>query len=226
MIAPQPRAARAPLRLLHGALPALVACSEYQVREPDALPTAEAPAIPATIYGNPPDWQTCEPGFAGHYTNLTADEMGVAAPDTGVEDALDPTALDWWDPSRPSIADFDPSLDFGANWWPLDEGIEGDPAWFAVWWVAWLRVWDDTEASFTLGAATDAWVLLDDVQVAAQSGRTAFEPETVPLSLDGGQYPVIVYAAQRGGPASALRFRWLTGDVTLCYPDFSETVVD
>ena len=202
----------------------LLGCSEYQVYEPPVLPPAEPPGVPPASVGAPPDWTDCDLGYAGHYINLSPADMGVAPPDSGPGDELVQDTLNWWDTNRPQIADYDPSLDKGSNWWPLDEGVEGDPAYFAAWWVVWIKAHNATEATFTLGAATDAWVYLDNKLVGSQSGKTELRADTFAVSLRAGQYPIVIYAAQRGGPESALRFRWLTGDVVLCYPDFSAQV--
>lgn len=202
----------------------VLGCSEYQVYEPPVLPPAEPPGVPPAAIGAPPDWATCTLGYAGHYINLTPEDMGVAPPDSGTGDELNYDSLNWWATSRPQVQDFDPSLDKGSNWWPVDDGIAGDPAYFAAWWVVWIKASAATEGTFTLGAATDVWVYLDNKLVGSQSGRTELVAETFAVSLRGGQYPIVIYAAQRGGPQSALRFRWLTGDVKLCYPDFSAQV--
>lgn len=200
----------------------LVACSEYKVERPDPPPPADPPGIdPDADFGKPPDWADCAAGYYAQYYNLTADDPIVEPPDDEVAPA-DPTALDWWDPSRLAYRDFDGTLDIGANWWPVDEGYDQDPAYFTVRWTAWMRVWSGGTMTFTLGSASDGWVLLDGDVIGAQPGVHPFEPETIAVDVRAGQYPFDVRAAHRGGSDSAFRFRVLTGDVTICYPDFTQ----
>lgn len=200
----------------------LAACSEYVIDPPEPPPTAEPPGIdPDADFGQPPEWSSCTTGYHGQYYNLTVDDPDVEpAPDAPVVE--DPTGLDWWDPARLAWRRYDGGLDFGANWWPVDEGFEGDPAYFAVRWTAWIRVWDGTTLELTLGSADDGWVLVDGSVVAAQPGVHPFEPATFAVSLESGQYPLDIRMAQRAGEDSAFRFRVLSGDVTICYPEFTE----
>lgn len=205
------------------ALVALLAgCSEYVVERPDPPPPAEPPGRdPDADFGQPPDWSDCAEGWYGQYYNLTADDPAVE-PDADDRAPDDPTSLDWWDPDRVAWRDFDGTLDLGANWWPVDEGLEGDPAYFAVRWTAWMRVWNGGTLSFTLGSASDGWVLLDGEVLAAQPGPHGFAPETYDVQVAAGQYPFDLRVAHRAGDESAFRFRVLSGDVSVCYPDFSE----
>jgi hypothetical protein len=135
---------------------------------------------------------------------------------------VDPALLDWWDPDYLSFQDYDGSLDIGSNWWPVDEGLEGDPAYFSVRWTAWLRVWrDDSPVSVQLGAQDDAWILVNEAVVASLPGVHDFEPQTITLPVVSGQYPIDIRYAHRAGAESGFRFRIVEGDADICYPDFS-----
>ncbi len=195
-------------------------CSEFTLRDPPRVEVATPPGSPPDQSGQPPDWQDCFQGFLGEYSNLAQNHPDVEPmpPLEGEEPApLDLTTLDWWD--QPSFQEFSPSLDFGSNWWPVDEGLAGDPAYFSVRWNAWLRAWDDTTLEFSLGSADDVWILLDDEIVFAQPGIKDFEPQTYTLDLDAGQYPIEIRYAHRSGQ-SGFRFRVLDGDVSLCYAEY------
>ena len=104
----------------------------------------------------------------------------------------------------------------------MDEGFEADPAYFAVRWTAWMRVWEGTTLSLTVGSADDGWVILDDALIAAQPGIHPFAPATFTVDVAAGQYPLDIRMAQRAGTDSAFRFRVLSGDVSICYPAFDE----
>lgn len=193
----------------------LTGCIETTIGEIPIPPVATPPVIPNDDRGDPPDWNDCGQGFIGRYTNLSADHPFVEPlPDEG---PLLRTDLDWWD--QTTFQEFSATLDYGANWWPVDEGLAGDPAYFAVHWSAWLRAWDDTTLVYTLGSADDVWIEIGNEEVLADSGVKPFEPQTYRLNVDAGQYPLDVYYAHRSGD-SGFRFRVLEGDVSICYAQY------
>ena len=153
------------------------------------------------------DWVDCQQGFAGAYSNLEVGHPDVEpGPDEPV--SVDPFALDWWDEAYAAFERFEPSLDFGEGWWPVDEGLTADPRYFAARWTAGLRVWRDGPVSFVVGAADDVWVLLDGEVVLARPGiPVRFVDEVVELDLSEGEHVLEVRFAHRGGQDSGLRFR-------------------
>ena len=187
----------------------LVACSEYRVRQGEEVPVADPPDR-EDEQGSPPEWADCFEGLNGVYANLTPDHPAVEEH----VDVTDPTLLDWWD--EVVFERFDPSLVFGPTWFPVDEGLQGDPDFFAVRWVGWLRVWSEDEpVVLTVGAGTDAFVSIDGSLVASVDNAD-YEPESFELDLVKGQYPLLVWYAHRDGPGGfQLRFR---GDVSWCAP--------
>ncbi len=190
-------------------------CIETGIGERPLPPVATPPPPPDDDRGGPPDWTDCEPGFLGAYTNHTP-----AHPDFEPDEdrtPADPLALDWWD--DPSFQAFSANLDFGANWWPVDEGLEGDPAHFAVRWIAWIRARSDTTVRFVLGNADDAFLWIGEDLAVADAGIQPFEPTLYTFDVEAGQYPLEIRFAHRSGE-SGFRFRVLEGDVSLCYPDF------
>ncbi|NCG22116.1 MAG: hypothetical protein GWP91_24130 [Rhodobacterales bacterium] len=197
----------------------LVGCAgDYAIHKPPVVPPAQPPGLPDQDWGGPPDWQNCQEGFLGRYSNLAFDHPDVE-PGLDAEIPDDPNARDWWD--NPSFQKYDGGLDFGGNWWPVDEGLQADPAYYSVHWVAWLRAFDDTPLEFVLGASDDAWVSLDDDILAAQPGVHEMASITYNVDVRSGQFPLVIRYAHRAGD-SGFRFRVLSGDVAICYPDFSE----
>ena len=196
-------------------------CSEQTVRVINDVPVAEPPGEESDDFGSPPEWADCTEGFAGKYFNLP-DSHADVEPGDDVREADTYDDLDWWDEQRLSFSRFDPSLDHGSNWWPVDEGLGSDPAYFSARWVAWIRVWEDAEVSFTVGSADDLWVDINNKTVISMPGIKDFEPETFTVELSSGQYPLAVRFAHRSGE-SGMRFRPLSVDaVTICYPDFDD----
>ncbi len=197
----------------------LAACSEYRVDDGPRVPPADPPPSLPGLHGSPPDWNTCGAGYAGRYHNL-----GPADPMVGVdaEPAPEhPDDVDWWAQDTLTFTRFDPSLDFGANWWPVDEGIEDDPAYYTVTWAAWVRVHARTSLQILLGAADDAWVLRGDEVVASVRGAEWLEAQVFAVDVSPGQYPLTVRYAHRAADEAGLRFRVVGGDVTVCYPDYA-----
>jgi len=204
-------------------LVALAGCNnDYGVHDPDKVPPAQPPGTPDTTQGAPPEWNSCFQGWRGVYYNLRVTDDYVdprprdpAAPDT-------PDAFPYWDLPE-AFQSFDPSLDFGLNWWPVDEGLEGDPKFFAVHWDAWLKN-DGGDFQFLLGSQDDAWVYIKDGGqarlLAARPGIQEYTSEVYDIPLGQQQYPIDVWFIHRGSENSGFSFRPIGGNVKICYPDF------
>ena len=202
-----------------------IACSDYQVYSGPPVPPAEPPGSdPDAALGSPPDWTDCGGGYLAQYFNLSVDHSDVE-PEPDVVPPSGPDAVDWFD-GPPDDSTYLPSLDLGADWWPLDQGLAGDPAYFAARFTAWIRVWDSGTVTLSVGAADDLWLLVNDEVVYGDAGVHAFSPSSVQIELGSGQYPLEVRYAHRAGADNGLRFRVASGDVTLCYPDFTEADVE
>ena len=195
---------------------ALLGCGDLAIRRTPPPPPAEPPAPGDDGTGSPPDWTGCETAWLGQYYNLDPSDPAVDDP----EAVLTLDDLSWWDAERLAFQSMDTSLDFGTAWWPVDDGLEDDPALFAVRWTAWIRAWSDTNLQIALGAASDAWVLIGGEVVASIEGSEAFEPELVELDRDSGQARIEVRFAHRLGDEDGMLFRVAGGDVTICAPEF------
>jgi hypothetical protein len=206
-------------QIVLGAAFLLPACTgEFQIGQQQKIPPAEPPGDKEDDVGEPPDWQNCYQGWRGVYYNLTVhDDYVDPRPDEPLA-PTDPAELDWWD--NPRFEKYDPTLDFGQNWWPVDEGLEEDPKYFAVYWHAWIRAWSGTTLSFSLGSADDSWVYVNGQPIASRPGIQEFVREPYEVYLEAGQYPIEVWFAHRASDASGFSFRVLQGDASICYPDF------
>lgn len=197
-------------------------CSEYRIHDPPTVEPAEPPGRDDDVFGDPPDWSDCREAYLGQYFNLQSGDPGVLdEEDTGALPLLDADA-DLWAADRLSFQRYDPTVDFGSNWWPVDEGIAGDPLAFSARWTAWIRVLSRGDLSISLGAANDGQVILNEKLVAEVSGSEAFSPQTTTFEQQPGQFTLDLRFAQRGGHESGFRFRLLSGDAVICYPDFSD----
>lgn len=203
------------------------ACSDYTVHQPPPPPPADPPGTTIDAQGEPPaDWDTCGSGHYGIYFNLSTDDPDVGEPvavDTGPPppDPKDPAAVDFWHDDHLAFSRYDPSLEFGPNWWPVDDGLADDPRYFAVQWTSWLRVYHRTTVQIVLGAATDVWIDIgQDTPIALSD--VAFVPDTYGVDLQPGVYPVKIRYAQRKGQDGGFRFRVLNAadEAKICWPDF------
>lgn len=195
-----------------------LACSDYSVTPPDPTPPVTPDGVdPEADIGGPPDWGSCAAGWHGVFANLDLGDPGVEPQRD--RPAEDPRDLGWWDDV--AYREFEGSLDLGTGWWPVDEGIGADPLYFAVRFTAWVRGYTDTTMQVLLASDDDAWLLVNNEVVVARPGLREFEAETIDVPVQAGQFPIELRYAQRAGTTSGLRFRVLSGDVALCYPDFS-----
>ncbi len=203
----------------------LLACSEYDVVDveaPDLTDPGVGEAPPSEGdetggFGDPPEWDTCSQGYLGSYYNLPLDHPDVL-PEEGVSPPDSPSSLDWWDDSRLAFQQFESSLDFGSNWWPVDQGWEGDPGYFSARFTAWLRTEGPADLSVVLGSADDVWVMTDDEVLTSLPGIHAFNAQTLTLSLGPGIHPLTLLFAHRASEASGFRFRFLDEGVSICLP--------
>ena len=231
------RRVETPIVVLFAALH-LVACSEYQVRTPTVETQEEDIVETVGEAGEPPDWSSCGEGWMGRYFNLPADHPDVLAQtredadlDGGIGSSGDsadtgagpwtlpgsPESTDWFDDQFQAFDRFDPHLEPGSGWFPVDEDLAGDPDFFAVRWRAWIRPEDRGTYDLVVGSTGPLWVEVNGELLVSRPGTEALEPEVISLELDAGQKPITVTYAHLGGE-SGLRFRSLSDKVDVCPP--------
>jgi hypothetical protein len=206
----------------------LIGCSEVVLRRPPPPTPAEPPERALDLWGTPPsDWQSCFPGFRGLYFNLHGhDDIERPLADLDLEDSPTlPQDLDWWD--GPLVFErYDASTDFGPSWWPVDQNFVDDPYYYAVRWIGWVRVTRRGDHDIVLGAASDAWVMLNDTVIAEVSDRESFSTETLRINLNTGVYKLDVRYVYRLGSASGFRLRFATNGLVTCYPEYGDPIPD
>lgn len=214
-----PRAGAAPVAALLVAGVGAGCQRDYRVglQEDEKVPVAQPDTGEAG--DDAPDWADCGRGWRGAYFNHRADHVDFGE-ESPTEPPFAPDLVDWWEPTYFSFERYDATLDIGPGFWPVDEGLEGDPAFFAVRWTAWAYVEDALPATLYLTASTDVWVRIGDQVLAQGHGDGEAVSAQVELDLPVGQSPVEVSFAHRRGD-SALALRFVGEHVNLCYPDFS-----
>jgi len=205
---------------------ALIAVALLGLGCSDSLLVSEPPPVaspPEQIEdgtGNPPDFNACSTSYFAQYFNLSGGHPDVGEePDPDAAPVVDP---DWWDVERLAFQRTDPTLTFGESWWPVDEGLAGDPAAFAVRWNAWLLADGDVEWAFALGARDDAEVFVDGASVAVVEAGDGYEPAEHRADVEGGRHTLEIRFAHRFGDADGMFFRSLTAeeDLQVCPPEF------
>ena len=199
-----------------------LSCTEYVVNQDRRREPVEPPPVnEENNEGEVPNWSDCAEGYSGMYFNHDPSHLDFGVSQTE-ESAEDPQVFDWWDSSYRSFFRYDPSLDFGPFWWPVNDGYEEDPSFFAVQWNAWLRVYDNNQTlSFVIGSYDEVWLLLQDEVVYHRSGSDDYEVEVVDIPVARGQIPITILYAHRAGE-SGFGFRLAGDNAQICYPDFEE----
>lgn len=195
-------------------------CTEYVAKkvEKEELTPVEPPEDDFDPFGEAPEWEVCQQGYYGRYYNLVYNHEDVE-PEDEIYPQTDPERLDWWNDEYMSKEKFDFTLDFGTNWWPVDEGFEDDPSYFSGRWTAWLRVFENADLTFEVGASDDLWIYIDNEVKYLQPGINDFDSHLITIPMESGQYPIEIFYAHRSGN-SGLRFFLISEEAAICPPDF------
>lgn len=154
-------------------------------------------------------------GYTGLYFNLPGDHPEVEGNVTGVVPGDSPFNHDWYDDVYFSFERNDLNLTFGSSWFPVDEGLEGDPYYFAVYWQANISVPTDGEYSFLMGSDDDSWLYIDDIMVIDLGGVHALEEEIGTVNLTAGEHSLDIYFAERHVVESGFYFEFLNESIEI-----------
>ena len=205
----------------------MLSCTDYELTE-DATasdPGADDPGRPDDGDGgdgggdsgwdleHPPDFDECEDGYRADYFNLPNTHPEVELDIGGLAQGDDPLNHDWWDAAYYVRTEVDTNLEFGSGWWPVDEGLPGDPQYYAVHWFAWLEMANAGAVSFELGSDDDSWAYIDGELVADLGGIHGVEATTFTLNLDAGVHTLDLYMAERHTSNAGFWFRWNNTDL-------------
>jgi fibro-slime domain-containing protein len=196
----------------------VVACSQYDLH---AKPIGAGPPVvedtaPTPDTAPPADpYSGCDDGFFADYYNLPADHPDVEGESTGVRTGDSPYNHDWYDSKYWVWRTNDKNLNFGDGWFPVDQGLPGDPFYFAVHWHATLDVSADGSYPFSMGSDDDSWAFVDGVMVADLGGIHGLEATSFPVDVTKGQHTLDLFMAERHTSDSGFWFIWDAPEVTI-----------
>lgn len=151
----------------------------------------------------------------GTYYNLSQDHPDMEAWNGGtgmVESNLTgpaptPTStatfiqFDWWDPGYYAFDRIDSDADLQGNffpgWFPVNEGLVGDPQHFAVHWEGQFYVDEDKDYTYSMGSDDDSWLFIDNELILDLGGVHAMSWDSYTLSLTQGYHDIDIFFAER-----------------------------
>ncbi|MDO9537217.1 MAG: PKD domain-containing protein [Thermoplasmata archaeon] len=148
-------------------------------------------------------------GYQGSYYNLPADHPDIEGNITGVVTGDTPFNHDWYDAQYLSFERNDPNLAFGNDFFPVDEGLPGDPNYFAVHWQTNITVPDADNYTFLMGSDDDSWLYIDDFMVIDLGGIHALNEDIGAIYLEPGVHSLNIYFAERHLTQSGFYFEFL-----------------
>ncbi len=171
-------------------------------------------------------------GLTGHYYNLDANhpdmETGITGLQTGwVESVLagaTPTLtaagaaninqFDWWDNAYHSFSRVDSEADlngnFASGWFPLNEGLPGDPQHFAVHWEGQFYVDADQVYNYQMGSDDDSWLFIDNQLELDLGGIHANTFTNGDVFLTQGWHDIDIFFAERHVVESGFRLNFFS----------------
>lgn len=165
-------------------------------------------------------------GYLGHYYNLPANHSDMEGPITGIVTGDSPFNHDWYDEQYYSFTRLDPNLTFGNDFFPVNEGMPGDPLYFAVHWETTIEVQVTGNYSFEIGSDDDSWVYVDDQMVCDLGGTHALAISAHTVNLTVGQHELDIYFAERRSVQSGFYFSLLNETIkpAIRLTDFNGTI--
>ena len=147
-------------------------------------------------------------GLYGLYYNLPNNHPDVEKRITGIIAGTAPSDYDWFDESFLSFKRNDAIDSFNNpdNYFPVDNGLDGDPYHFAVHWTGSVYAANTGRYPVIIGSDDDSWVFINDKEVLNLGGTHAFVATTTTLELSAGTSTVDIYFAERHTRASGFQF--------------------
>lgn len=138
------------------------------------------------------------PSFYGQYYNFSENEpWSVVYKGRTIPNPVIGGANPFYDQRYLTFSRTDYNLNFGARFFPINEGLAGDPNHFAVHWRAVLHVPTDAIYDLKVLADDDAWLLVDNQLLIDLNGVHAPKTKLIKPYLRNGNYQLDIYFAER-----------------------------
>ncbi|HET56904.1 MAG TPA: fibro-slime domain-containing protein [Deltaproteobacteria bacterium] len=175
---------------------------------------------------------SAQAGLMGYYYNLDTSHPDVETDITGLKTGMVESSLtgptptltaygatlvnqfDWWDNSYSAFSRVDSDEDlknnFASSWFPVNEGLPGDPLHFAVHWTGQFYVAADQNYNYTMGSDDDSWLFIDDQLVLDLGGIHAVTYTNYSLFLTEGWHDIDIFFAERHTSQSGFQLNFFS----------------
>jgi fibro-slime domain-containing protein len=178
----------------------------------------------STIVVNGTSYDLCTTnvtGFHGYYYNLpdshpdmettiTGVVKGLVAPDLPIRPGPNSSSyinqFDWYDETYFRFDRIDPNLNFGSNFFPVNNSLPGDPYYFAARWTGFVYPASTNNYTYTIRSDDDSWVFVDNALAVDNGGIHAAATLNGNLSLTAGLHKLDIFFAERHKTKSEFNF--------------------
>jgi fibro-slime domain-containing protein len=171
-------------------------------------------------------------GLLGHYYNLPESHPDMQHWITGLDPGIVENTLtgsapalttygttrvlqwDWWNAMYHSFSRVDSDADlngaFASSWFPVDDGLPGDPYHFAVHWTGSFYVGSDMTYNYQMGSDDDAWLFIDDDLKLDLGGVHALAMTNDDVFLTAGWHSIDIFFAERHTVEAGFRLNFFS----------------
>jgi len=121
---------------------------------------------------------------------------------------------DWWDDQYFSFqrtdSDWDLRYGFADSWFPVNEGLPGDPYHFAVKWTGCFYVEQGGTYNYKMGSDDDSWLFIDNQLERDLGGVHGYNDQWYGIDIEAGWHKIDLFFAERNTVQSGMRLKWFT----------------